>query len=45
MTKSKKVSDKTEIEQNIFYFTRKDMGPVHNKTQSQLDKKEQKQQH
>ena len=37
------VSDKTEIEQNILYFTQKDMGPVHNKAQLQLDKKEQKQ--
>ena len=38
------VSDKTENKQNNLYFTTKDMGPVHNKTQLQLDKKEQKHQ-
>ena len=39
----KVASDKTEIRQNNLYFTRKDMGPVHNKTWKQLDSKEQKQ--
>ena len=29
--KVKIASDKTETKENFFYFTRKDMGPVHNK--------------
>ena len=31
INKVKIASDKTEIEQNNFYFTRKDMVPFHNK--------------
>ena len=35
-------SDQSETEQNNLYFTRNDMGPVHNKAGLQLDKKEKK---
>ena len=38
-------SDTTETEQNNLYFTRKDMGPVHNKARLQLDKKQKQQSH
>ena len=42
--KVKIASNKTETDTKIIDFTRKDMGPVHNKTRSQLNIKEQKQQ-